>query len=377
MSGGGSAPSAPNLSGNVANANQTFGTATSNAAQTMNTAQAYNTNAMNNLSNVTNTSNSMAQQIGNQANTNMSTYGSTFAPLQQQQANMAQAYGSNENIQQLQGAAEANVNNADQAARQNSAAALAAEGVDPASVQGAALDRQAGVQGAAQVAGAGTQSAINTQLTSNSLVNQANQIGLQVGAQGTQGAATAANVAQGAQQSVNQTDATGVNNLTAANTYLNTGVNANNSGVNASQAQFGDQMQSYNANQAASAGTGQLIGNVAGAALSYMETGGVVPHSGLPVRAGHIAPRSAIPVNFEHMDNGGGVTTNGALPVGTIPGSTDRKPAMLTPGEFVIPKDVVDHLGTEKLHKLVDKTREDANKRRAIPVNHAPHMSMH
>jgi hypothetical protein len=49
---------------------------------------------------------------------------------------------------------------------------------------------------------------------------------------------------------------------------------------------------------------------------------------------------------------------------------------MLTPGEFVIPQDVVQHIGSEKLHKLVDKTREDANKRRAIPVNHPPHMSM-
>jgi hypothetical protein len=307
----------------------------------------------------------------------MSTYGSTFAPLQKQQADMAQAYGSNENVQRLQGAAEANVNNADQAARQNSAAALAAEGVDPASVHGAALDRQAGVQGAAQVAGAGTQSAINTQLTSNALVNQANQQGLQVGAQGTQGAATAAGVAQSGQNSVNQTDATGVNNLTAANGYLNTATNANKSAADITNSQFSDQMQTYNANQAASAGTGQLIGDVAGAAMMFMEGGGPVPHSGLPVRAGHIAPRSAIPVNFEQMDNGGGVTTKGALPVGTIPGSTDRKPAMLTPGEFVIPKDVVDHLGTEKLHKLVDKTREDANKRRAIPVPHAPHMSMH
>jgi hypothetical protein len=49
---------------------------------------------------------------------------------------------------------------------------------------------------------------------------------------------------------------------------------------------------------------------------------------------------------------------------------------MLTPGEFVIPHDVAAHLGAEKLHKLVDKTREDINKRRAIPIPHAPHMTM-
>ena len=121
---------------------------------------------------------------------------------------------------------------ADQAARTNSAQALASEGVDPASIHGAALDRQASVTGAGQEAAAGTQSAINTTNTANQMVANANQLGMQVGTAGTAGAATAANTAAAGQQSVNQTNQTGVNNLTAANSYLNTGTNANSSAAN-------------------------------------------------------------------------------------------------------------------------------------------------
>lgn len=392
MSGGASIPSAPNLSGNISNANTTAGTATSNAAQTMNTAQAYNTNAQQNLANVTNTNNSMAGQIGAQATQNIGTYGSTFVPLQSQEAQEAQNYGSTANVQKLQGQAVANSNAANQASLQNSQAALAAEGVDPASVHGAALQQQAAVTGAANTAGAATQSAINTQNTAFNMTNTANQLGTQVGQMGTTGAATAAGVADQGQSTINSTNTSGVNNLTAANSYLNTDVNANNSSTQANQAQFSDQQTQYQDQSAQNNAAMGAIGSVVGGALTFMQAGGAVEgsplqpktgpftpivtgrHAGLPVNARHFQQTSAL--TFHNMDGGGQVTAKGALPVGAIPGTTDRKPAMLTPGEFVIPHDVVQHLGAEKLHKLVDKTREDINKRRAIPIPHAPHMTM-
>jgi hypothetical protein len=391
MSGGAKIPTAPDLSGNVAQGNATAQQATSDAAQQMNTAQAYNANAQSNLSNVTNQTNSMAGQIGNQASQNMSTYGSTFVPLQQQQAQQAQAYGSTANVQKLQGQAVANSNQANQAARANSAQALAAEGVDPGSIQGAALDRQAGVTSAANVAGAGTQSALNTQNTAIGLTQQANQLGMQVGQQGTAGAAQAAQTGQSGQQTINSTNATGVSNLGASANYLNSGTNANNGAVSANQAGFSDQMQTYQAQQAQDNSTMSAIGSVAGAAMMFMNKGGMVPpalpteeagpyvpmnaisHSGKPVNARHFQPTSAL--SFRNMDQGGQVTAQGALPVGSIPGTTDRKPAMLTPGEFVVPHDAVQHMGTEYWHKQVDKAREASNKRRAIPVPYAPHMS--
>lgn len=370
-SGGGSVPKAPDLSGNVNQANATYGTATSDAQQTMNTAQAYNDNAQKNLSNVVSQSNSMAGQIGAQAGQNMQTYGSTFVPLQQTEAQAAQNYGSQANVARLQGQAIANTNAANQAARQNSAAALASEGVDPASVHGAALDRQASVAGAGQAANAGTQSAIQTQQQAFNMENTANQLGTQVGQMGTQGAATAAGVGQAGQQTVNSTNAAGVNNLTAANSYLNTGVSANNSAEKAANDQFGDQMQAYQAQQQASSGLMSSIGSIAGAAMMFMEEGGPVPDNSGMGRLGGAIPTSG------NYSQGGNVTSRGALPRSPIPGSTDTKPALLTPGEFVIPKDVVDFKGQDFFHRLVDTTRQANNKRRAIPVNHAPHVSMH
>jgi hypothetical protein len=377
MSGGAAIPKAPDLSGNIASANDTAKQATGDATQQFNTAQAYNTNAQSNLQNVTAQNNSMAGQIGANATTNLNTYGSTFVPLQQQQANQALQYGSQENIQKQQGMATANVNAANQAARSNSAAALASEGVDPASIHGGALDRQAGVAAAGQVAGAGTQSALNTQNQAINLTNQANQLGLQVNNQGTAGAATAAGVSDQGQSTLNSTNASGISNLGASANYLNSSTSANNGAVGANQVQFGDQMQEQAAQQAQQNSTITAIGSVAGGAMTFMEGGGVVPHSGLPVRAGHVGLKTGIPLHFQDMAVGGKVPTAGALPVGAIPGTTDRKPAMLTPGEFVVPHDVVQHKGHEFFHKLIDKTREEANTRRAIPVPHQPHMSMH
>jgi len=359
MSGGGKAPAAPSLAGQVNNANTTFGQATSDAAQTLGTAQNYNTAAQNNLSGVVNTNNSMAGAIGNAAQQNLSTYGSTFTPLQATEAKAAQDYGSSDNIARLSGQAVGNVNAGVQASRANSAAALASEGVDPASIHGAALDAQSRVGGAAAAANAGTQAAIQGQQTAFGMENTANALGTQVGQLGTQGAATSANVADTGQNTVNATNSSGVNNLTAANQYLNTGVNANNSSVNANQAQFQDQLQSYNAQQQQSAGVGSLVGTLAGAAtqaIPFMAEGGPVPSD---------------------YSTGGNVTARGALPASPIPGSTDTKPALLTPGEFVMPKDVVDFKGQDYFHRQIDSIREAKNKRMAIPTQHAPHQSMH
>lgn len=366
MSGGGKIPDAPDLSGNIKAGNDTYGTATSNAAQTMNTAQSYNDAAQKNLSGVTAATNSMAGQIGANANQNLQTYGQSFVPLQQQEAQAASDYGSQANVARLQGQAVANVNSANQAARSNSAAALAREGVDPASVHGAALDRQQSVMGAAQAANAGTQSAIQTQQQAFGMQNTANQLGTQVGQMGTNAAAQSAGVSQAGQQGVNATNATGVGNLTANTQQLNAATTANNGAVSAAQGQFSDQMQQYNAQQAQSAGLMSSIGSIAGAAAMFMEEGGPVP-------AGRGIPMAGA----QNMSTGGAVPRQGALPMSPIPGSTDTKPAILTPGEFVVPKDVVDHLGAEHFHKLIDKTRQQANTRRAIPVNHSPHVSMH
>jgi hypothetical protein len=394
-----STPKAPTLATQTDAANANVQTAASDAQQTMNTAQTYNKNAQANLQGVTNQSNSSAGQLGAQANQNISTYGQQFVPLQGQEAQEAQAYGSQANVQKLQGMAVANSNVANQAARANSAAALASEGVDPASIHGAALDRQNSITGAANVAGASTQSALNTQNQAFNMTNTANQLGMQVGAQGAAGETAATNAATTGQNAINSTNVEGIGNLGAAANYLNAGTSANANAIGAATGGFSNQMTAANAQNSQDAGYASLVGAGVTAAAAFASDGGPInsapqrvlniggssighgarspmPHSGLPVVNGHVRPRQAIPMSFEPMDAGGSVREQGALPIGTFPGTTDRKPAMLTPGEFVIPKDAVNHMGVEYWHKQVDKARENSNKRRAIPVQYQPHMSM-
>jgi hypothetical protein len=387
MSGGASPPAAPSLGTQIGQSNQTFGTATANSAQATNAANAYNANANANLQSTLGTTNANASAISNQANSNMNSYAQNFQPLQAQEAQTASQYGSNANVQRLQGQAIANQGAANQSAQQNNAAALAAEGVDPASIHGGAIQAAGNVQGAAAEANAGTQAGIQAQQQAFNMQNTANQLGLNVGQQGTAGAATGAQVAQGGQASANQTGATGIQNLSGANQMLGVANTATSNAQQGQQDQFQDQQQIYSDQQQQQAGTMQGIGQIAGMAAMFMAGGGDVPDT-----AGYVPPRypttfpqpRGIPAPRKILAGGrvtdyaagGQVMQQGALKQSPIPGSTDTKPALLTPGEFVIPKDVVNHLGNDHFHRLIDKTREKANQRRAIPIHHPPHVSM-
>lgn len=369
---GGAAPTV-DMSKQIGNANATYATATGDASQTMQAAQALNAQSQGTLANVNGSETPAMQAVNNSANQNLSTYGNTFVPLQQQQAQQAANYTSDANTQQRAGAAVADSNSATQAALSNQRASLASEGVDPASVHGSALTQQAAIQGAANNAGAANQSVLQTQATGAGLVNQANQLGMQVGAAGTNAAQAAAGIGSGIVANENNTDNSNINNLTASNTYLTGATNANQSSANIANSQFQDQQQTYQDNVAAAASKGAAIGGIASGAAKAMERGGVVPSA--HVARIPAAYMSGIPTLF----HGGPITPRGAQPQPIVPGTTDTKLIAATPGEFMLPKDVVEHMGHEKLHKLIDKTREDIAVRRGIPMHHqlsSAHTSM-
>lgn len=364
--GSGGIPTPRDVGGNIDAGNKTFGTATSYGDQTFNTAKSYNDQAHQQLNKTLGIGNTSADALLKSANQNLDTYSSTFSPLQKQQADFASNYGSDKNVANLQGQAVSDVGQAVEAGRQNSARALASEGVDPASIHGGALDRQDAIKAAAAKAGAGTQSGIQTRMLGQQLVGQANQLGLQVGAQGQSAAAQGAGVANQTQDVNNTTNSSGITNLQGAKGYLDTAVGANKSAADIAHQDNQDQLASAQAKQAASGGgLGGALGAAAGfvasnpEVLAMMSEGGVVPQG--------------IPTSYSH---GGNVTTKGALPVSPIPGSTDTKPALLTPGEFVMPKDVVDFKGQDYFHRQIDSIRKQKNKRQAIPTNHAPHIQM-
>jgi len=91
---------------------------------------------------------------------------------------------------------------------------------------------------------------------------------------------------------------------------------------------YQNQLSTAQYGQAERGMTMDLIGALGGAAIGKMQEGGVVPEAG-------------------------------ALPISPVPGNTDRKLLMATPGEFVVPKDVVEWKGKEFFHKLQTKARED------------------
>lgn len=357
MSGGGSTPKPPDLTKNTDRADQTFDTATSNAAQVMNTAKTYNDQAQQTLGGVVGQQTTAMKQLNDSASQNLSQYGSTFMPLQQQQADSATNYASEDNINMARGRAVADTNAANDAALRNSRQRLMASGVDPNSIAGRALDQQARVQQAAQAAGAANNAAIQREEIGNQRVAAANQLGLQVNQAGQTGAANAANIGSQAVTNTNQTNATGINNLNAGNTYLQTGLQSNQQSSDITNQGFKNQMDVANLQAQKQASTMSAIGSVAGAAAMFMESGGMVPDNyGIPPQMS-VEPRF-ITSGIAMHESGGRVTEHGALPVPPVPGSTDRKLTMLTPGEFVIPKDVVQWKGEEYFHKELDKIRQ-------------------
>jgi hypothetical protein len=370
---GGAAPTV-DMSKQIGNANATYATATSDAAQTMQQAQALNAQSQSTLANVNGSETPAMQAVNASANQNLSTYGNTFVPLQQQQAQQAANYTSDANTQQRAGAAVADQNSATQASLANQRAQLASEGVDPASVHAGGLEQQQQIAGAANAAGAANQSVLQTQATGSQLVNQANQLGLQVGSAGTNAAQAAAGIGSGIVANTNNTNNSNINNLTASNTYLTGATNANQSSANIANSQFQDQQQTYQDNAAAAASKGAAIGGIASSAAKAMMRGGPVPSTPKPARL----PQNymaGIPTLF----HGGPITPRGAQAQPIVPGTTDTKLIAATPGEFMIPKDVTQHLGHEKLHKLIDKTREEIATRQGIPMHHqlsSAHTSM-
>lgn len=377
MSGGGSIPNAPDLSKQSDQANQTFATATSDAQQTMDTAKAYNAASQKTVNNIVGQETPMVSNVNAAANNNLDTYASTFTPLQQQQAQQAANWTSEGNIKNLEGRAAGDVNANTQAQLQAQRQQLESEGIDPGSTRGQALEAQARVSGAANAASAANNAYTNAQVTGAQLLNSANQLGLQAGSLGTTQAATGSNIGNTTAQTQSGVNAQGVNNLTAGNSYLNTATNANKSAADIQNSQFSDQMQQYQAEQAKSSSMMSSIGSIAGMAAMFMEDGGPVPHStiGNPDRA---SPTVGLPPRFMNpatapglirsfYEHGGPVTNHGAMPQSPIPGSTDTKPAMLTPDEFVIPRDAATWKGHEHWYKQIDKAREDRAMRLGLP----------
>lgn len=286
-------------------------------------------------------------------------YESTFVPLQDQYIQTANNWDTPEREQSQAGAAEAAVAQQTEQARQAAATALESYGVDPTSTRYAALDIGTRTQGAAAQAAAGNTAINQTQQQGLALKAQAINMGNNLPMQSTSeysGANSAGNSSIG---NTNSTTSTGFSTMGTgaqwtglANSSLNTAANEYNNIYNG-------QIQAQNQ----SSGWGSLAGLLGGSLLSA-PSGSLGGRIGARLFAnGGAVPDQAVPT--------GDATPGGAVPVAASPSggrAIDDVPARLTPGEFVVPKDVVNWVGEKHLQSLIEKSRKEKPEATAQPT---------
>jgi hypothetical protein len=271
----------------------------------------------------------MEEQFAN-AQEDRQRYEEKFLPLEDALIEEFQNYGTPERYDKERGRAVADVSSNFDAQRKNALTRLESYGIDPSQTRNQALDLGMRTAQAAVSAGAADAATQRVENTSRALRAEGINIGRGMPSQ----------VAQSYGQSI----AAGQAGIGGNAASVGSSIGAMQSGIPfGSQAYAGyggamnTQAQSYADRMARAqyqqAGLGQwmdLAGGLAGAAMPVqgLEAGGVVPEQG-------------------------------ALPISPIPGSTDRKAIMATPGEFVVPKDVTEWKGIEFFEKLASKSRED------------------
>ena len=283
--------------------------------------------------------NSMAQDEWN-------TYKNTFLPQQQKYLQAVQDYASPEAIQQAGSQAAASVTSAGDQERQAALQQLQGYGIDPSSGESQALDHSARVATGAAAAGQSTAAMQNMRAQGIQLQGQAagmgfNQAGLANNSYA--GAAGAAGTAGGTVTSGSNaaTSAYGVP-LSYANIASNTGNNYVNSLMG-----FSNNYINASANKTSS-GLGSLLGLGLGmAANTAMPGGGSALGNVLSKFAG------GGPANPQE----GGHVPMEASPSGGK--AIDDVPARLSPGEFVIPADVVKWYGEKHMYGLIDKSKRE------------------
>lgn len=275
------------------------------------------------------------QQTFEDAKKDRGRYEDTFQPLENNLIKEFQNYDTPERMQTERGRGMADVASAFESQRRNAASRLEAYGIDPSQTRAQALDIGMRTAQAAAQAGAADAATQRVENTGRALRAEAINIGKGMPSQ----------VAQSYGQSI----AAGNSGLGGANSTSANSANLANSSLGFS----GQALQGYN--QGASIRTSGFNNQMAATQMQNDQAMAGINAVGSIV--GGVAGMM--------MEKGGPVTEHGALPVPIVPGSTDRKPALLTPGEYVVPHDVVKFKGEEFFEKLITKTRENKHQARA------------
>lgn len=279
-------------------------------------------------------------------------YTTIFQPLEDQLAKDAQDYASPDKKEAAAGAAESNVAQQFQQARTTAAQKLEQFGVDPSQTRQGALDLQSRVAEAAAQAGAGNTARNALDAQQLALRSEAINVGRGYPGQIAGQYGTALNSGNQAVNSGLATTASGAQTMGTPVQYQGLGNQALGVWGNTLNMGYQNQLSSWQAGQSQNSGLGGLLGTGLGIAASFIpgfaEGGGVDPGAGM-------APPTALPTgpNGEH----GGIQVP---PSQNGPGPGDTVPAALTPGEFVVPRDVVQWVGEQGLQKYIATARKQA-----------------
>src|SRR5210317_30629 len=269
-------------------------------------------------------------------------YEEMFRPFEDQWAEEAKNYDTPERRAQERARALADVNTQFDAQRRNALSRLESYGVDPSQTRNAALDVGVRTAQAAAMAGAATQADRRVEDTGRALQSDVINLGRGALSNAAGFYGQAVNAGSAAQGNALNTTASGANAVQSSLGFSGQALQGYNQNANILSQGFGNQMQSWNAQQQQTAGMLQGIGGIAG---MFMADGGEVEN---PV-GGPGAPYTADgPV--DGPGDGSGVD--------------DRVPAMLSQDEYVIPADVVRAKGEEFFDKLLEKYHTPASQQR-------------
>jgi hypothetical protein len=260
------------------------------------------------------------------------------------------------------GAAQAQVAQNFDAARQNSTQELESYGINPSATRFGALDIGVRAQQAAAAAGAGnvasrTDDALASNVNDKILAQGNQEKSLANGFTGT-----AATTATGAVNNNLANTASGGSLLGTDLAWTGAGTNATTGAVGATNTGYQNQLDKTKTDNSSSSGIGSLLG----AGASMLGKGGALASGGA----------------LAFLEDGGPMPepSQGAVPVEASPSGgakTDDVNAKLNAGEFVFPKDVASWYGEEKLQKLIQKAREakqgaTAKPQMAVPAGPQP-----
>ena len=267
-------------------------------------------------------------------------YEKTYQPLEDDLANDARSYSTDERRDKDMGRAMATVATQFDQTRQAALQQLEGFGIDPSSTRYAALDIGTRAAKAAAMAAAGNQAAERVDAMGRALRSEAINVGRGYPGQVATQYGTALNAGNQAVNSQLAATASGANTMGTAQGW--TGVGNQSLGVwgNALTSGYNAQMAQFNANQNASSGWGSALGLIGGIGLKAfgLAEGGEVPDdAALGQDDTRMVPEHASPSRGKAIDD---------------------VPARLTVGEFVIPKEVVDFKGQEFFQNLIKKTRQ-------------------